>query len=134
MTGTNARRPMDTTVISGIFALVGGLGGAVAGSLITRHALLTATRQNNDTLLESIRMNTDWDRALKDIAILCSQIKGFYHLEELYMKEISRLTKKPEKRIKVRMREQNAAATGIRLDMTENKADKILRKWEYKKY
>jgi len=34
----------------------------------------------------------------------------------------------------VRLREDNARTTGIRLDMTEKKADKILRKWEYKKH
>jgi hypothetical protein len=126
--------PMDSSIISGIFALIGGLGGAGAGSLITRHALLTTTKQNNDTLLQSIRMNIDWDRALKDIVILCGQIKGFYHLEELYIKEISRLTRKPEKRIKLKMREQNAKTTRIKLEMTDNRADKIIKKWEYKKY
>ncbi len=125
---------MDPSIISGIFALAGGLGGAVAGSLITRHTLLATTKQNNDTLLQSIRMNIDWNRALKDIGILCGQIKGFYLLEESYIKEISRLTRKPEKRIKLKMREQNARASGIKLEMTVTRADKIIKKWEYKKY
>ena len=105
---------MSEQIITGLFAL----GGAFIGLLGT---LLTERRERNR---EYMRHNL-------------KQIKSFYNLEALYLKEIERLRNRlPDEEgskkangIKVEFRSQNEENGSEPISMTANRAAHLLRKY-----
>lgn len=104
---------MDTSVTSGLFALL----GAVVGGLFTYFGA---------------KAGHDWAKAKADIVRLCDQVAAYHKLEELYKEDLAKadpVRGKP-KTLMEGMRESVQELPGfVRPNMSANEARKLKDRW-----
>jgi len=98
---------MAEPIIVGLFTLAGTMLGGLISFLIARNAKETKTLKT--------QVNT-----------LSKQVISYWNIEDLYSKEISKLTLKAQKTVKQEYREKIEAMELERPTMTEKEAKKIL--------
>ena len=99
---------MGTTIITGLFTLM----GAIAGSIVT--AII-----ENDKKREQ--------RIHNSLSRCANQIKAYFYLEKAYMDVLHGLTGDPVQTIQVRMRDKVQNENGIRPEMTASEANEHLK-------
>ena len=98
---------MAEPIIVGLFTLAGTMLGGLISFLIARNAKEIKTLKS--------QVNT-----------LSKQVISYWNIEDLYSKEISKLTLKSQKTVKQEYREKIEAMELERPTMTEKEAKKIL--------
>lgn len=98
---------METSIVTGLFTILGTIAGAIVTALIEKNK-----KKEN--------------RIHKSLFRCANQIKAYFYLEKAYMDTLHNLTGESSQKIQIRMRDKVQKENGIRPDMTVSDANTYL--------